>query len=512
MRTSSLISASLAAPLLLLCFLTMVVDAGDQRNLTPWLVVLSTLYVVAWVVPLARSSNSTIDWFHPAVLFTSFYLIYFILSGVWVWCYHDYQSPFFESGNQPETTVNRAFCLGFLSVAAFGLGVRSSSLFSRSWIGVWPLGAGQARPAVPFDRRLVMRVIALYAVIGIIFKIYHLAQFGTPSTDILLYLSPSASLDLGLNISLFVITMESMLDWAVLLAVLLLVVHYQQTGRPQGWWWVLAAVLIVSTLDYVVSGKRSSVIFFVILPVVWYNYLVRRLTARSAAMVGGFLVVAIVGLLFGRVVLPLITMGLTPTDYVGVNFLDALAFYIDSGELSTFDMVAATLERRDELLLQAGGTLEGFLRFTFSSLVIFVPRVLWPEKPEYLDLSHIYRQVLVGPEEGMGIAPTVWGAAYLFFGLAGFVAFMFVMGWLLKAIYDRLRPSEGRIVNVVVYSVAYWLIFQAMRFGTLGFVTLIVVQSMLVGLMAIWLISRGSILGLFRLPAARGSLAVGPEG
>lgn len=508
-----MISAVLATALMLLCFLVITQDRGMQPGLTPWLVALSTIFVVSWVVPLARSADEGIDWFHPAMLFTGFYLVYFVLSGVWVWAYHDYQSLFFESGTQAETTVNQAFCLGFLSVAAFGLGMRGSAFAARSWIGAWPLGARRIGAPARINPRLVTRVMIAYAVIGGGFKIYHFLQFGTPSTDIFLYLSPTAALDLGLNISQFVLMMGSMLDWAVLLAILMWLVRYRDTARPTGWWWVLGAVLVVSTFDYIISGKRSSVIFFIVLPVIWYHYLVRRLTARSAIAVGGVLTVAIVGLLIGRIALPLITQGLTPTDYIGVNVPDMLAFYIDSGELSTFDMVAATIQTRDELLMQSGGTLEGFLRFTFSSLVIFVPRLLWPDKPDYLDLSHVYRQVLVGPEEGMGIAPTVWGAAYLFWGLAGFIVFMFVMGWIFQAIYSALRPERGRIVGVAMYAVIFWLMFQAMRFGTLGFVTVIVVQTMLMGLVAMWLVTRSTLFGRPErvLHATRVAPAAGPQ-
>jgi hypothetical protein len=494
MRSSTVASAVLCAVLAVLCFAVLDTDAGNQRALTPWLVGLSTLYLFCWILPLARGPDDRMDWFHPAILFTGFYSIYFIVSGMWVWIYHDYQSLFFESGVQPEATVNQAFCLGFVSVGAFGLGMRFAGIAGRTWVGAWPLGA--RRPSLPtlVNETLLVRVALSYAAVGLVFKIYHLAQFGTPSTDILLYLSPTAALELDLSISQFVIMMESMLDWAVLLAILVWMVRYARTGSTRGWWWIAAAALSVATLDYIISGKRSAVIFFVLLPVIWFNYLVKPLGLRAALAVGGGLVFAIVLLLLGRIALPLVTQGLVPTDYIGTNLLDVLAFYVDSGELSTFDMVAATLERRQELLLQAGGTLEGFLRFTFSSMVIFIPRILWPGKPDYLDLSHVYRQVLVGPEEGMGIAPTVWGSAYLFFDLGGFVIFMLLMGYLFQAIYAALRPRAGGVLGVAVYSVVFWAMFQAIRFGTLGFVTIIIVQSMLTGLVALWLASRNGAL------------------
>jgi hypothetical protein len=116
--------------------------------------------------------------------------------------------------------------------------------------------------------------------------------------------------------------------------------------------------------------------------------------------------------------------------------------------------------------------------------------LIWPDKPAYLDLSHIYRRVLIGPEEDMGIAPTVWGAGYLFFDVAGFFVLMFIIGWVYEAVYSSLRPRDAGVANVVLYSIVFWLIFQAIRFGTLGFVTLLIVQSMLVGIVAMWFLGR----------------------
>ena len=494
MKPSTFVSWFCAIALLILSVLMFTLESQYQKLLTPFIVSLSVLFAFSWCVPLAKEKGrGGTDWFHPAVLFTGLYLVYFVFSGLWLWLHNDYDSEFVDLGANAAFVFNETFFLGFVSLAAYGLGARSRFAgfnLLRRRIPRSNIDHPAAEQSRTINAKELLIVALVLFPLGLAFKIYHLALFGALSTDILLYLSPSAAIELGLNISQFVIMMESMLDWAALLAILYVIVNYKKTGRWQGLWWVIGAVVVVALLDYAISGKRSAVIFFIVLPVLWYHYLVKRLTARLAGALFLGLIFAIVILLMGRIVLPLLIQGLVPTDYIGVNPLDVIAFYLDTGEISTFDMVAATIQRRDELLLQSGGTLLGFLQFTFSTLIIFVPRLIWPDKPAYLDLSHIYRRVLIGPEEDMGIAPTVWGAGYLFFGVAGFFVLMFIIGWVYESVYRYLRPRDAGVANVALYSIAFWVIFQAIRFGTLGFVTVVIVQSMLVGIVAIWYLGR----------------------
>jgi hypothetical protein len=78
----------------------------------------------------------------------------------------------------------------------------------------------------------------------------------------------------------------------------------------------------------------------------------------------------------------------------------------------------------------------------------------------------------------------------LFFGGAGLVVLSFAIGWILEAGYALLRPWAGNAANVALYSILFWMTFQALRFGTLGFVTLLIVQSMLVGIVAVLFLGR----------------------
>jgi hypothetical protein len=153
-------------------------------------------------------------------------------------------------------------------------------------------------------------------------------------------------------------------------------------------------------------------------------------------------------------------------------------------------MIAASVVQRDELLKQAGGSILGFLKYSFSTLIIFIPRALWPGKPGYEDLGHVYYRVLIGLGQGIGFAPTIWGTSFLLFHLVGSVVGMYVLGWLFNSMYTRFQLHRGRPFDVFLYSIFYWMAFQFLRFGTTGFVIVVFVQTMVVGVFAVLFLRR----------------------
>jgi hypothetical protein len=146
--------------------------------------------------------------------------------------------------------------------------------------------------------------------------------------------------------------------------------------------------------------------------------------------------------------------------------------------------------QREDLLEQAGGSITGFLKYSFSTMIIFIPRAIWPDKPGYEDLSHVYYRTLIGTNPGVGFSPTIWGASFLFFHLVGPVIGMYILGWLFKSVYEILQPQNGKPINVFLYSIFFWMAFHFLRNGTTGFVLILFVQSMFVGVFAMLLLWR----------------------
>lgn len=480
-----LISFLMGMALLMLSLLVVWLPEVNQPALTGPLVLLSVFFCFIWLSPMARNRfDGKTDWFHPSILLMMMYFAYLIFPGVWLWLYHDYDSIWVNLGSRPAFAVNSVFSLGFVSVFWFGLGMRTKPIFSRKSV------RESSSQSAQFNWKAMRYLILFFLVIGGAFKYYHLTLLGPLATNIFRYLSPTAYNSLGISISQFFIMLESMLDWAALLAIFYYTVRYKKTGKSNGWWFILLFVVSIALVDYVVSAKRSTVLPFLLLPLIWYHYIIKRLSISRAGIYFLVGVTLIVGLLMARIVLPLLVQNLVPADYIGKNSSEMAAFYVDTGEWATFDMIAASVVQRDDLLKQTDGPILGFLKYSFSTLIIFIPRAIWPSKPVYEDLSHVYFRVLIDKYGIAGFSPTIWGASFLFFHLAGLVIGMYVLGWLLKSAYAIFQPQKGRPFDVILYSVFYWMAFHFIRFGTMGFVLLIFMQSMVVGVLAVLLLRR----------------------
>jgi len=480
------LSVMSAAGMLLIYLLVLILPESDQSALTGALVVCSVIFTCSWCLPAARNKfDGRIDWLHPAVLVVLVYFAYFIFPGVWLWLVHDYDTTWVFIGSNKAYLVNTAFILGAISMLAFGLGCRSRFPFPGAKLN------NNFYQADALRFKEARYVIIFLLTVGLLAKLYHLSLFGPLSLDLLRYLSPTARRETGISLSQFILLLESMLDWALLLAIFFFLMRYLQSRATRKYLIFLAAFAIcVVLLDYLVSAKRSGVILLLILPFIWYSYLAKRLTLAKALVwlsVGGGLIGL---LLIVRIALPLMSNNLVASDYIGEDIGGVLQFYFNQPEWASFEMMLASINQREELLENAGGTVFGFLQYTFGTLIAFVPRVIWPGKPEYEDLSHVYFQTIFGVDLGVGIAPTIWGATYMLFHVPGLAIGMYILGWMFKGVYGLLRPYEGRPFDVFFYGIFFWISFQFLRFGTASFVFLYFIQAILVGVIVALFLAR----------------------
>lgn len=492
---NSSLSSSVATWLVALLLLIIAIMMGSasefgQQFLTLPLVVCGLLLCFSYAFPLARPKDGKTDWFHPAILFCAFYVFYVVFPGSWIWLYHDYDSTFINVGVSARSTLNTVFLLGSLSILAYGLGSRAClATTTRARVGRYG-PATLASLASGRRMKILLAVAIAYAGIGLVFKLYQLSKYGSLSAETLRYLSPSRRENLGIDVSLAIQMLGNLLDWGALLIFLLSLAVRVTSGTRVLLWIAVGALFFAATIDFVTSGKRSAVVFLSFLPVVWWHYLVKPFSLAKAVAGVVIFVVAILGMLVARIAVPLVVEGVTPTDYIGSDAIEAIPFFVDSGEFATFDMIELSITERSELLRETGGAAAGFMKYTFGTAHVFIPRLVWPTKPGYEDLSQKYRLVALGDSNG-GIAPTVWGVWYMFFGPFGLGILMFMMGYFFELIYRKTDPSAGAVANVVLYSMFLWLAFQAMRFGTLGFVLLLVVQTMAAGFLSVWLLRTG---------------------
>jgi hypothetical protein len=454
---------------------------ASQRALTPFIFSTLIVFVILWVGGASFELSRGLDPFHPGLLFTAFVLIYIGVSSALVWLMHDYGSPWFYLGNHRVSLVNKALCLCILACIFYGLGLRCPVWFnSTKRASVIGMGRKEMDPAN-------IRVIAyLFFFLGFLANAYYLSLFG--GVDLLLYLSPTARRDSEVGVSQLVVIFQYMLAWSAIFF-LILMLETKVKLVP------LLLITVAIAILYVASGKRTAIVPVLLIPLIYFHYCVKWLSPTRAIWYFMILALMIVLGVLARIALPLMSLGEKAADHLGYSTMAVLEFYANSGEFMTFDMFLFTLINTDMITENIGGKLQGFLTYSFATMLVFVPRAIWPGKPEYLDLGNIYYSHIYGGTE-VGFAVTIFSSSYLFFDLVGLTIGMFLFGWIQKIIYEWLRPFDGHASNVLYYGVVFWMSFQGMRFGTFGFTILVFVQTMLVGTMAIWFIHRVKKIGI----------------
>ena len=303
-----------------------------QPELTALIVCLAVISPFTVCIPLAFNRfEGNIDWFHPSILVLLVYFVYLIIPGIWIWLYHDYQTIWVNLGSNYINTFNSVFVIGIVSIYSFGFGMRAKPILlsknhrkkkSRRWLLKW---------------KYFPVIFLFFLLIGSLSKYYHLSLLGPFTIDIFQYLSPSAKRGLGINISQLNLVLESMLDWAALLSIFYLIINYKINRKKKWWFLVLLFTLIVSVLDYIVFAKRSVIIPFVLLPMIWYHYSVKRFSVnRFGVAILSILVISAL-FLMARILVPMLVQNLSPTDVVGKTPLEISSYYLDSPEFASFE-------------------------------------------------------------------------------------------------------------------------------------------------------------------------------
>ncbi len=446
-----------------------------QSDLTFSVFVTLIMIISVWLGGSIWKPSHKTDPFHPALLFSLFAMVYIGLSSGIIWLMHDYNSTWFDLGNNRITLFNKAICLSILACFFYGMGLRFPIWFDGSRIAESSSKASDIN-----DSKSIQLIAYIFFIFGFMATAYTLLLYG--SENWILYLSPRARRDSGVGVSQLVQVIMSMLAWSAILFIILMI-------RTKIRLLPLILVVIAILMVYVSSAKRTTVLPILLIPLIYYHYCHNWLSLLKAFRYFiGLIFLLVIGVL-ARMALPLVARGATPSDHMGQNTQTVLEFYAVSGEFMTFDMFLFSQTRAEIILEQIGGALEGFIYYTFAIMAVIIPRALWPGKPDFWDLGNVYNTLITGGE-GVGFAITIFGTSYLFLGIIGLTFGMFLFAWIQKIIYQWLKPYNGDITNVLYYGVVYWMAFQAMRFGTFGFTFVVFIQTMLVGFLAIWLLGK----------------------
>lgn len=255
-----------------------------------------------------------------------------------------------------------------------------------------------------------------------------------------------------------------------------LLLHRLYRGQPYKWYLLLAVAAML--LSFLIAGKRLSIIWPLFTIAIGYHYYIMKIPNRwGIPAFLGMIVFGFLSLMF-RIYLPAY-FAEVEIDLYAVNWAQGslLDFYLYSLEFAYVEALVLALNEGDSIAAFFGGPFSAFVTTNFTSLGFFVPRLLWPGKPEAIyDISQgIYALIFRVPlEHSPGIAVSLIGTSWIFGGPLLMAVSIALLGFATGRADAGMRltshPSPTRVIG---YAFALMLFFHLFRQGTIGWAAII---------------------------------------
>jgi hypothetical protein len=389
-------------------------------------------------VVFIRSEAPSFDWFHPLGMFVAHFFLLFVANGVIILMgiSHILTTVYGPSPDSVYDLMNRST----LYASVFFLALCSGYLFRRQRIEgeTRPSSLSGERRTLPSTlqfRRLRMAawwsLACSYAGCGILIVI-----FGGIRNIIG---DPMAIIESRGAFWPF------MLVWTSLWSFGIFYIGYVYERKKM----YLAALLFTlptMLFEFLTGGTKMAIILPVVCWLMLRHYLVRRLEWKFLPKLAAFtLMIFVVGYSY-RGPGGASEFGASLADY-GQN--NAFIFETFFGRFYGTDSFMVVLDATDQgYPPQWGKTMDDLLYF-------YVPRVLWPDKPESYALA--FGREFLGATSEAGqtfFTPTLPGELYLNFGIVGLLAGGLATGLLLWELYRKLvvLPNRG-LEHLLLYAV-----------------------------------------------------------
>jgi len=391
-------------------------------------------------IVIIRSGVPSFDWFLPLSMFVAYFFLLFVASGVIILLgiSHILTSLYGPTPDSVFDLMNRAT----LYASAFLLTVYAGFLFARPGArkqtgSPGPVASGLAS----WDsQKLPQLRLAAWLSVGCSYAgcVILTVIFGGIKSIVA---EPMAVIESRGAFWPFVLV------WASLWSFGVFYISYLKERKPR---YLFALLLSLPTMlfEFLAGGTKMAVILPVVCFLILRHYLVRRLSWKFIPTLAGFTLLLFVAGYSYR------SSGFGSGDFkagvadYGEN--KASIFQTFFGRFYGTDSFMVVLDAAHEgYPLQWGGTLADLLYF-------YVPRALWPGKPESYALT--FGREFLGATSNAGetfFTPTLPGELYLNFGVVGVLAGGLLMGSLLRKLYLKLILSPDRgLPQLLVYAAA----------------------------------------------------------
>lgn len=342
------------------------------------------------------------------------------------------------------------------------------------FFGPTPKSFSEVKPSIHFHRRPRHAAIALIA-IGLALKVYVYVASGDTETN-LARLSVGVRESLGIElISPMLVALRYLSGVADAAATWLLIFALRERRRTKLY---ITLFIFVVSFTFIGSGKRLFLLWPLLAALVAYSCYVKKITLSAIPI--GIALISTFGFatLAFRIYAPALAVAVDiDLDNVFWAQGSLLKFYFFSLEFASFETLSLVLDQTDQLVDLFGGPLSAFYVTNVEPLLYFIPRALWPGKPEvFLDLSHAYRVFIFGGrlDDGGGVAATILGTAWTIAKLPGLLITVILFARACRAI-DNKQPNvrSASLTSVIWYSFALVAVFHVFRQGTFGWTVII---------------------------------------
>jgi len=233
------------------------------------------------------------------------------------------------------------------------------------------------------------------------------------------------------------------------------------------------AIIMMHIATTILGGQRNSLALVGTLILVFINYRVRRLGLFALTMifVTGFLTINI--------------MSLVRQTNNPVKMVQLFAESIAGGNTAFLRLEESSEFITGQTMMRLiGGIRDGETKYTygssiFTTLLVFIPRALYPDRP--LPLSERYLEIFYPGvrDSGGGYGFFYLMEGYWAFGLVGVLLFMTAYACIVQWIYKGFTESVMTDGMAMWYAyIIYALVFMAVRTGVIGLFKIALINSL----------------------------------
>jgi oligosaccharide repeat unit polymerase len=408
---------------------------ASWKRLLGWIILLFIVFTL-WPI-LMDALRRHLDPFEARNAFVLFFALYSLPLPVLVCCQRAPATLAFSTD-----ILVQALSLSLLGLICFycGYHIRLGKVIAQRL----PLFAAESK-------RRLLRSVAFLLLISLFLLVFFLNAIG----------GLQSFFRTGYQIYKLEKNIEYLAVWANFVSpALLLFFHITHRSRTRISKVLFIVLLFGVSVLFFASGKRRYLFTLIFALLIYRHYAIRRFSANQVMLLGvvGFILMGWWGLLRGLSVEQLfIQQGWIAMREVSLSDL----FYTVTGE-GEFNVVGAILPQIIESLSK--GNLQYLFGMSYlQAPVIFIPKLLYPNRPQVLSEWYVstYYPHMAG--EGGGRGFFFLAEAYLNFGTVGVVLLMFIAGIVFRITYSYLMISGYEPRVVLLYAVFISWIPSALR-------------------------------------------------